>query len=150
MNFSMGYAKDLVQNDTISPSLGIIIIKGDTLFTMNRKMAESVAIQYDSLVLTTKKLNDCKDVVDTLLSIQNKYKVALEQSENITDMLKKETDNKDKVINSYNKIDENQKIIIDGMSKEFKKARNRNRLLTGLTIGGITFGFTSFMLLLLK
>lgn len=150
MNFSMGYAKDLVQNDTIPPSLGIIIIKGDTLFTMNRKMAESVAIQYDSLVLTIKKLNDCKDVVDTLLSIQNKYKVALEQSENITDMLKKETDNKDKVINSYNKIDENQKIIIDGMSKEFKKSRNRNRLLTGLTIGGITFGFTSFMLLLLK
>lgn len=149
-NFSMGYAKDLVQNDTISPTLGLIIVEGDTLFTMNRKMAENVAIQHDSLVLITKKLYDCKDVVDTLVLIQNKYMTALEKSKEITDMLKKEIDNKDKVINSYTKIDENQKVIIDGMSKEFRKARNRNKILTGLTIGGITFGFTSFMLLLLK
>ena len=150
MNFSMGYAKDLVQNDTISPSFGLIIVKGDTLFTMSRKMAENVAIQFDSLVNTTKKLNDCKVVVDSFLDLQLKYQTAITQSMEISDMLKKENKDKDVVIQKYSNIDKIQQDIIGDMSKEFKKARNRNRLLTGLTIGGITFGFTSFMLLLLK
>lgn len=149
-NFSMGYAKDLVQNDTIPPSFGLIIVKGDTLFTMSRKMAENVAIQFDSLVNTTKKLDDCKIVVDSFLDLQLKYQTAITQSMEISDMLKKENKDKDVVIQKYSNIDKIQQDIIGDMSKEFKKARNRNRLLTGLAIGGITFGFTSFMLLLLK
>ena len=149
-NFSMGYAKDLVQNDTISPSFGLIIVKGDTLFTMNRKMAENVAIQFDSLVNTTQKLNDCRVVVDSFLELQSKYQTAISQSKEISDMLKKENKDKDVVIQKYSNIDKIQQDIIGDMSKEFKKARNRNRILTGLTIGGITFGYTSFMLLLLK
>jgi len=149
-NFSFSYAKDLVRIDTISPTIGLIIVEGDTLFTMNRKMAENVAIQFDSLAITTNKLNDCMEVVDSFITIQNKYKEALSQSDKITDMLKKEISDKDKVIQSYSKIDQNQKDIIDGMSKEFRKSRNRNRLLTGLSIGGVTFGFTTFILLLLK
>lgn len=150
MNFSIGYAKDLVQNDTIPPSLGLIIIEGDTLFTMNRKMAENVAIQFDSLVNTTQKLNDCMEVVDSFLELQSKYQTAISQSKEISDMLKKENKDKDVIIQKYSNIDKIQQDIIGDMSKEFKKARNRNRLLTGLTIGGITFGFTSFILLLLK
>lgn len=149
-NFSMGYAKDLVQNDTISPTFGLIIVKGDTLFTMSRKMAENVAIQFDSLVNTTKKLDDCKIVVDSFLDLQLKYQTAITQSMEISDMLKKENKDKDVVIQKYSNIDKIQQDIIGDMSREFKKARNRNKLLTGLTIGGITFGFTSFMLLLLK
>jgi hypothetical protein len=150
MNFSLTYAKDSVQNDTISPTIGIIVIEGDTIFTMNRKMAEAVAIQFDSLVITTKKLNDCMGIVDSFVIIQDKYQTAIKQSSEISDMLKKENDTKDKVISSYQNIDKIQKDIIDSMAKEFRQARNRNRLLTTLTIGGVTFGFTSFMLLLLK
>jgi len=149
-NFLLSYGKDLVKIDTIPPIIGLIIVEGDTLFTMNRKMAENVAIQFDSLVITTNKLNDCMEVVDSFIILQEKYKISLEQSDKITDMLKKELDGKDKIIQSYSNIDNNQKEIIDGMSKEFKKSRNRNRILTGLSIGGVTFGFTSFILLLLK
>jgi len=130
--------------------INLVVMNGDTLFTMNRTMVEEITIQYDSLVNTTKKLNDCMEVVDSFLLIQEKYQTAIKQSSEISDMLKKENSSKDKVISSYENIDKIQKDIIGDMSKEFKKARNRNRLLTGLTIGGITFGFTSFMLLLLK
>jgi len=130
--------------------IDLVVINGDTLFTINRKMAEEITIQYDSLTNTIKKLNDCMEVVDSFIIIQEKYQTAIKQSTEISDMLKKENNAKDKIISSYQNIDKNQKEIIDGMSKEFRKARNRNRLLTGLTIGGITFGFTSFMLLLIK
>ena len=130
--------------------INLVVMNGDTLFTMNRTMVEEITIQYDSLVNTTKKLNDCMEVVDSFIMIQEKYQTAIKQSSEISDMLKKENNSKDKVISSYENIDKIQKDIIGDMSKEFKKARNRNRLLTGLTIGGITFGFTSFMLLLLK
>jgi len=130
--------------------INLVVMNGDTLFTMNRTMVEEITIQYDSLVNTTKKLNDCMEVVDSFIIIQEKYQTAIKQSSEISDMLKKENSSKDKVISSYENIDKIQKDIIGDMSKEFKKARNRNRLLTGLTIGGITFGFTSFMLLLLK
>ena len=150
MNFSLSYARDSEQNDTIPPMINLVVINGDTLFTMNRTMVEEITIQYDSLVNTTKKLNDCMEVVDSFLLIQEKYQTAIKQSSEISDMLKKENNSKDKVISSYENIDKLQKDIIGDMSKEFRKARNRNRLLTGLTIGGITFGFTSFMLLLLK
>jgi len=150
MNFSLSYARDSEQNDTIPPMINLVVINGDTLFTMNRTMVEEITIQYDSLVNTTKKLNDCMEVVDSFLLIQEKYQTAIKQSSEISDMLKKENSSKDKVISSYENIDKIQKDIIGDMSKEFRKARNRNRLLTGLTIGGITFGFTSFMLLLLK
>ncbi len=150
MNFSLSYARDSEQNDTIPPMINLVVMNGDTLFTMNRTMVEEITIQYDSLVNTTKKLNDCMEVVDSFLLIQEKYQIAIKQSSEISDMLKKENSSKDKVISSYENIDKIQKDIIGDMSKEFKKARNRNRLLTGLTIGGITFGFTSFMLLLLK
>ena len=150
MNFSLSYARDLEQNDTIPPMINLVVMNGDTLFTMNRTMVEEIAIQYDSLVNTTKKLNDCMEVVDSFIMIQEKYQTAIKQSSEISDMLKKENNSKDKVISSYENIDKIQKDIIDDMSKEFKKARNRNRLLTGLTIGGITFGFTSIILLLLK
>ncbi len=150
MNFSLSYARDSEQNDTIPPMINLVVMNGDTLFTMNRTMVEEITIQYDSLVNTTKKLNDCMEVVDSFIIIQEKYQTAIKQSSEISDMLKKENSSKDKVISSYENIDKIQKDIIGDMSKEFKKARNRNRLLTGLTIGGITFGFTSFMLLLLK
>ena len=150
MNFSLSYARDSEQNDTIPPMINLVVMNGDTLFTMNRTMVEEITIQYDSLVNTTKKLNDCMEVVDSFLLIQEKYQTAIKQSSEISDMLKKENNSKDKVISSYENIDKLQKDIIGDMSKEFRKARNRNRLLTGLTIGGITFGFTSFMLLLLK
>ena len=150
MNFSLSYARDSEQNDTIPPMINLVVMNGDTLFTMNRTMVEEITIQYDSLVNTTKKLNDCMEVVDSFLLIQEKYQTAIKQSSEISDMLKKENSSKDKVISSYENIDKIQKDIIGDMSKEFKKARNRNRLLTGLTIGGVTFGFTSFMLLLLK
>jgi len=150
MNFSLSYARDLEQNDTIPPMINLVVMNGDTLFTMNRTMVEEITIQYDSLVNTTKKLNDCMEVVDSFLLIQEKYQTAIKQSSEISDMLKKENNSKDKVISSYENIDKLQKDIIGDMSKEFRKARNRNRLLTGLAIGGITFGFTSFMLLLLK
>jgi hypothetical protein len=150
MNFSLSYARDSVQNDTIPPMINLVVMNGDTLFTMNRTMVEEITIQYDSLVNTTKKLNDCMEVVDSFIIIQEKYQTAIKQSSEISDMLKKENISKDKVISSYENIDKIQKDIIGDMSKEFKKARNRNRLLTGLTIGGVTFGFTSFMLLLLK
>jgi len=150
MNFSLSYARDSEQNDTIPPMINLVVMNGDTLFTMNRTMVEEITIQYDSLVNTTKKLNDCMEVVDSFIIIQEKYQTAIKQSSEISDMLKKENISKDKVISSYENIDKIQKDIIGDMSKEFKKARNRNRLLTGLTIGGVTFGFTSFMLLLLK
>jgi len=140
----------LEQNDTIPPMIDLVVVNGDTLFTMNRTMAEEITIQHDSLLIVSNKLNQCMEVVDSFIIIQEKYQTAIKQSTEISDMLKKENNAKDKIISSYQNIDKNQKEIIDGMSKEFRKARNRNRLLTGLTIGGITFGFTSFMLLLIK
>ena len=40
----------------------------------------------------------------------------------------------------FEQIVDRQNGRVGDMSKEFRKARNRNRLLTGLAIGGITYG----------
>ena len=69
MNFSLSYARDSEQNDTIPPMINLVVMNGDTLFTMNRTMVEEITIQYDSLVNTTKKLNDCMEVVDSFIII---------------------------------------------------------------------------------
>jgi len=149
---SLVYARDLVQikKDTIEPKIELVVINGDTLFTINRKMAEQIAIQHDSLEIVSNKLVDCREVVDSFLTLQQKYQVSIENSNQISDMLKKEIDKKDKIIKSYMTIDETQKDIIVNLNKEFNKAKNRNKWLTGLTIGGVTIGFTSIILLLLK
>jgi hypothetical protein len=65
-------------------------------------------------------------------------------------MLKEENKLKDKIIFSLNKIGDTQESFIQDLTKEFNKAKNRNKWLTGLTIGGISVGFTSIILLLLK
>jgi hypothetical protein len=65
-------------------------------------------------------------------------------------MLRKEIEKKDKIIGSYKKIDESQQAMYKELNTEFKKAKNRNKWLTGLSIGGVTVGFTSIILLLLK
>ena len=149
---SLVYARDLVQikKDTIEPKIELVVINGDTLFTINRKMAEQIAIQHDSLEIVSNKLVDCREVVDSFLTLQQKYQVSIENSNQISDMLKKEIDKKDKIIKSYMTIDETQKDIIVNLNKEFNKAKNRNKWLTSLTIGGVTIGFTSIILLLLK
>jgi hypothetical protein len=60
----MVYAQDLVKNskDTIEPKIDLMVINGDTLFTMNRKFAEQIAIEHDSLEIVTAKLKECNDV----------------------------------------------------------------------------------------
>lgn len=152
MNYSMVYAQDLVKSnkDTISPKIDLIVVDGDTLFTINRKVAEQIAIEHDSLEIVSSKLKECNDVLIYSLDIKDQYKIALEKSEGVTDMLKKELSSKDKIINSYKKIDESQQALYNDLNKEFKKAKNRNKWLTGITIGGTTLGFTSLILLLLK
>jgi len=148
----MGYAQDSIKNskDTIEPKIDLMVINGDTLFTINRKFAEQVAIQYDSLLNVVDKLEECKDVLKSSLELKDQYKKALEVSEGVTDMLRKESINKDKIISSYKKIDESQQAIQNELTKEFNKIKNRNKWLTGLTIGGVSVGFTSIILLLLK
>jgi hypothetical protein len=84
------------------------------------------------------------------IDVKNQYKVALEKSEGISDMLKKELDKKDRIIQGYQTIDVSQQKIIGELHNEFKRSRNRNKWLTGITIGGTTLGFTSIILLLLK
>lgn len=128
----------------------MVIVGNDTLFTINRKFAEMIAIQYDSLQIVTSKLNECKDVLNTSLEVKDQYKIALEKSEGVSDMLKKELMTKDKVIKSYIKIEETQNKLIDNLNSEFRKLKTRNTILTGITIGGVTVGFTSLVLLLLK
>jgi hypothetical protein len=152
MNYSMVYAQDLVKNskDTIEPKIDLMVINGDTLFTMNRKFAEQIAIEHDSLEIVTAKLKECNDVLNSSLEVKDQYKTALEQSQGVSDMLKKELYTKDKIINSYKKIDESQQAIQSELTKQFNKMKNRNKWLTGLSIGGVSVGFTSIILLLLK
>jgi hypothetical protein len=152
MNCSMVYAQDLVKNskDTIEPKIDLMVINGDTLFTMNRKFAEQIAIEHDSLEIVVTKLKECNDVLNSSLEVKDQYKTALEQSQGVSDMLKKELYTKDKIINSYKKIDESQQAIQSELTKQFNKIKNRNKWLTGLSIGGVSVGFTSIILLLLK
>lgn len=151
-NYLSVYANDLelIKRDTIVPEIGLVVLNGDTLFTINRKMAEEIAIQYDSLEIVSKKLTDCREVVDSFVSLQEKYQISIDKSIEIKDVMTREIDKKDKIIKSYMTIDETQRDIISNLDKEFKKAKNRNKWLTGLTIGGVSVGFTSILLLLLK
>ena len=152
MNYSMVYAQDLVKNskDTIEPKIDLMVINGDTLFTMNRKFAETIAIQYDSLKIVSEKLKECNNVLSYCVEVKDQYKLALDQSQGVSDMLKKEIQNKDKIIGSYKKIDESQQAMYKELNTEFKKAKIRNKWLTGISIGGVSVGFTSIILLLLK
>jgi hypothetical protein len=151
-NYLMVYAQDSIKNnkDSIEPKIDLMIINGDTLFTMNRKFAERIAIEHDSLEIMVSKFKECNDVLSTSLELKDQYKVALDKSEQVSDMLRKEGDKKDKIIKGYQTIDESQQKIIGELHNEFKKSRNRNKWLTGLTIGGVSVGFTSIILLLLK
>lgn len=151
-NYLSVYANDLelIKRDTIVPEIGLVVLNGDTLFTINRKMAEEIAIQYDSLEIVSKKLTDCREVVDSFVSLQEKYQISIDKSIEIKDVMTREIDKKDKIIKSYMTIDETQRDIISNLDKEFKKAKNRNKWLTRLTIGGVSVGFTSILLLLLK
>lgn len=146
------FAQDLPKNnkDTLLPEIEMVVVNSDTLFTINRKFAELVAIQYDSLKIVSDKLKECNGVLDYCVEVKNQYKVALDQSQGVSDMLRKEIEKKDKIINSYKKIDESQQAMYKELNTEFKKAKNRNKWLTGLTIGGVSVGFTSIILLLLK
>lgn len=148
----MGYAQDSIKNDkdSISPKIDLIVVNGDTLFTINRKFAEMITIQYDSLEIVSNKLKECNDIIVDCFKLKEQYKIALDKSEGVTDMLKKELSTKDKIINGYKTIDDSQQKIIKELNDEFRKSRNRNRWLTGITIGGTTLGFTSIILLLLK
>jgi hypothetical protein len=148
----MVYAQDLSKNkqDSTKPQIDLMLVNGDTMFVINRKFAEQIAIQYDSLEITTKKLKECDDVLISCVQLKEQYKIALEKSEKISDMLKIENNDKTKLILSYKHIDETQQKIITDLNQEFTKSKNRNKWLTGLTIGGISVGFTSLILLLLK
>jgi hypothetical protein len=117
---------------------------------MNRKFAEKITIEHDSLEIMVDKFKECNDVLSSSLELKDQYKVALEKSEGISDMLKRELDKKDRIIQGYQTIDVSQQKIIGELHNEFKKASNRNKWLTGITIGGTTLGFTSIILLLLK
>jgi hypothetical protein len=117
---------------------------------MNRKFAEQIAIEHDSLVIVVDKLKECKDVLTSSLELKEQYRKALETSEGVSDMLRRENSSKDKIINSYKKIDESQQSIQSELTKQFNKIKNRNKWLVGLTIGGVSVGFTSIILLLLK
>lgn len=136
--------------DTIKPKIDLIVVNGDTSFIINRKFAEKIAIQYDSLKIVTTKLSEYKIVLDDCVKVKDQYKVAFDKSMDITDMLKREAETKDQIVQGYKTIEESQKKIITDLNTEFRKVKNRNKWLTGLSIGGVTFGFTSFILLLLK
>ena len=152
MSCSMVYAQDLAKSnkDSVSPKIDLVVIDGDTLFTINRKVAIQIAIEHDSLEIVTSKLKECNGVLDYCLEVKNQYETALDQSQGVSDMLRKEIEKKDKIIGSYKKIDESQQAMYKELNTEFKKAKNRNKWLTGLSIGGVTVGFTSIILLLLK
>ena len=144
-------AQGLTNNtDTIKPKIDLIVVNGDTSFIINRKFAEKIAIQYDSLKIVTTKLSEYKIVLDDCVKVKDQYKVAFDKSMDITDMLKREAETKDQIVKGYKTIEESQKKIITDLNTQFRKVKNRNKWLTGLSIGGVTFGFTSFILLLLK
>lgn len=147
----MGFAQDTIKNKKDSlPKIDLMVINGDTLFTMNRKFAEQITIEHDSLVIVVDKLKECKDVLNSSLELKDQYKRALDKSEQISEMFRKEGEKKDRIIKGYENIDVAQQKIIGELNTEFKKAKNRNKWLTGLTIGGVSVGFTSIILLLLK
>jgi hypothetical protein len=152
MNSLGVYGQDLLKTklDSIKPKIDLILVNGDTLFTMNRKFAEQIAIQHDSLVIVVDKLKECRDVLNSSIELKEQYKKALETSDGVSDMLRRENSSKDKIINSYKKIDESQQSIQSELTKQFNKIKNRNKWLVGLTIGGVSVGFTSIILLLLK
>ena len=144
--------QDLPKNnkDTTSPEIELVVVNNDTLFTINRKFAEIVAIQFDSLRIVSEKLKECTGVLNYCIEVKDQYKLALDQSQGVSDMLKKEIQNKDKIIGSYKKIDESQQAMYKELNTEFKKAKIRNKWLTGISIGGVSVGFTSIILLLIK
>ena len=49
MNFLTVYGQDLTKNkpDTTKPEINLVVVNGDTLFTINRKFAEIIAIEHD-------------------------------------------------------------------------------------------------------
>ena len=99
-NYLSVYANDLeqIKQDTIVPEIELVVVNGDTLFTINRKMAEEIAIQYDSLEIVSTKLTECRDVVDSFVVLQEKYQISIDKSKEIKDVMTMEIDKKDKVI----------------------------------------------------
>lgn len=153
MMSSLGvYAQDLLNNniDTIKPKIDLVIVNGDTSFIINRKFAELIAIEHDSLVIQNQRIKDYSSTLSSCLDVKNEYKTTLDKSVKLSDMLKEENKLKDKIINSLTTIGNTQESFINDLNKEFNKAKNRNKWLTGLTIAGISVGFTSTILLLLK
>lgn len=148
----MVLGQDLIKNnkDSIAPKIDLMVINGDTLFTMNRKFAEQIAIEHDSLEIMVVKLKETNEALFSCVEVKDQYKKALETSVGVSDMLRKENSSKDKIISSYKKIDESQQAIQSELTKQFNKIKNRNKWLTGLSIGGVSVGFTSIILLLLK
>ena len=146
------YAQDLLNNniDTIKPKIDLVIVNGDTSFIINRKFAELIAIEHDSLVIQNQRIKDYSSTLSSCLDVKNEYKTTLDKSVKLSDMLKEENKLKDKIINSLTTIGNTQESFINDLNKEFNKAKNRNKWLTGLTIAGISVGFTSTILLLLK
>jgi hypothetical protein len=146
------YAQDSLKNnpDTIKPKIDLVIVNGDTSFIINRKFAELIAIEHDSLVIQNQRIKDYSSALSSCLDVKTEYKTALDKSVKISDMLREENKLKDKIIDGLNKISDTQQSFIIDLNKEFNKAKNRNKWLTGLTIGGISVGFTSIILLLLK
>jgi len=153
MMSSLGvYAQDLLNNniDTIKPKIDLVIVNGDTSFIINRKFAELIAIEHDSLVIQNQRIKDYSSTLSSCLDVKNEYKTTLDKSLKFSDMLKEENKLKDKIINSLTTIGNTQESFINDLNKEFNKAKNRNKWLVGLTIGGVSVGFTSIILLLLK
>jgi hypothetical protein len=152
MNFLTVYGQDLIKNkpDTIKPEINLVVVNGDTLFTINRKFAEIIAIEHDSLVIQNQRIKDYSSSLSSCLDVKNEYKTALDKSVKLSDMLKEENKLKDKIIIGLNKVSDTQESFINDLNKEFNKAKNRNKWLVGLTIGGVSVGFTSIILLLLK
>jgi hypothetical protein len=146
------YAQDLLNNniDTIKPKIDLVIVNGDTSFIINRKFAELIAIEHDSLVIQNQRIKDYSSTLSSCLDVKNEYKTTLDKSVKLSDMLKEENKLKDKIINSLTTIGNTQESFINDLNKEFNKAKNRNKWLVGLTIGGVSVGFTSIILLLLK
>ena len=146
------YAQDSLKNnpDTIKPKIDLVIVNGDTSFIINRKFAEMIAIEHDSLVIQNQRIKDYSSTLSSCLDVKNEYKTALDKSVKISDMLKEENKLKDKIIIGLNKVSDTQQSFITDLNKEFNKAKNRNKWLVGLTIGGVSVGFTSIILLLLK
>jgi len=128
------------------PQIKLSIIDSDTVFIMNRQYAEMMAKTFDSLDRYKIKYNDCIGIIDTFISLNERYKLTIDNADNQILSLKNENLLLKQVITSHHKTE----FIYDDISKKLTKEERKRRIWQSIAIGGISVSTVTLILIFIK